>query len=173
MITLRELTREDTVQFRQVRLLGLQESPTAFGGSYEQEAKLSLEDYARRVEGSADQWVIGAFHAEELVGMLGFIRNMGNKAHHKGLIWGVYVVPHFRGQGIARALLAEALERLQSLPGLRRVILTVVTSNVAALQLYKSAGFVCYGEEEEALCVNGTFYSEYLMVKLTTDGQTN
>lgn len=165
MITLRELTGEDAVTFRQVRLRGLQESPTAFGASYEQEEKLPLEEYARRLEGSADKWVLGAFHAEELVGALGFLRNMGNKAHHKGFIWGVYVVPHFRGQGIGRMLLAEALARLEALPGLRRVYLTVVTSNTAAFQLYQSAGFVCYGEEEEALCVDGTFYSEYLMVK--------
>jgi ribosomal protein S18 acetylase RimI-like enzyme len=167
MTSLRLLTKEDIGSFRRVRLLGLHESPTAFGASYAQEEKLPLEELAKRLEGTADRWVIGAFSEQDLIGVIGFIREAGDKSRHKGFIWGMYVVPAFRGKGIGRALFKEALSRIDALPGLRKVSLAVVTSNLQALRLYEKFGFVRYGEEIEALCVDGIFHSEFHMVRRT------
>jgi ribosomal protein S18 acetylase RimI-like enzyme len=167
MKTLRQLTKDDVGSFRRVRLLGLQESPTAFGASYAQEEKLPLEELAKRLEGSADRWVIGAFNGKDLIGVIGFIRQGGDKSRHKGSIWGMYVMPEFRGQGVGRALFEEALGRIDALPGLRKVGLAVVTSNVRALRLYEKFGFVSYGEEIDALWVDGAFHSEFHMVRKT------
>lgn len=164
---LRQLTRDDVAEFRRVRLLGLQESPSAFGASYDQEDKMPVEELAKRLDGTADRWVIGAFE-EDLVGVLGFIRDSGDKSRHKGFIWGMYVVPSFRGRGLGRALFEEALARIDALPGLRSVRLSVATSNQIALRLYEKLGFVRYGEEAEALCVNGVFHAEFHMARRTT-----
>jgi RimJ/RimL family protein N-acetyltransferase len=166
-MTLRQLTRDDVADFRRVRLLGLQESPTAFGASHAQEERIPVEELAKRLSGTRDRWVIGAFEEEELVGVIGFVRDSGDKARHKGFIWGMYVVPPFRGKGIGRALLEEALARVDSLPGLRSVRLSVVTSNPAALRLYEALGFVRYGEEDEALCVDGIFHAEFHLIRQT------
>ena len=62
MTKIRELTKEDVGSFRRVRLLGLQESPTAFGASYAQEEKMPVEELAKRLVGTADRWVLGAFN---------------------------------------------------------------------------------------------------------------
>lgn len=167
MITLRQLTKDDVADFRRVRLMGLQESPAAFGASHAQEEKIPVEELAKRLDGTADRWIIGAFE-KNLVGVLGFIRDSGEKSRHKGIIWGMYVVPSFRGQGAGRALVEEALARIDALPGLRSVRLSVVTSNQVALRLYEKLGFIRYGEEAEALCVNGEFHAEFHMVRRTT-----
>lgn len=166
MITLRQLTNDDVADFRRVRLLGLQESPTAFGASYAQEEKMPIEELAKRLSGTPDRWVIGAFD-EDMIGLLGFMRESGDKFRHKGVIWGMYVTPAFRGRGAARALLKETLARIDVLPGLRSVRLSVVTSNQVALHLYEKSGFVRYGEEADALCVDGTFHAEFHMVRKT------
>lgn len=110
---------------------------------------------------------MGAFEEEDLVGVIGFIRDSGDKSRHKGFIWGMYVVPSSRGRGIGRALFEEALARIDVLPGLRSVRLSVVTSNQVALRLYEKLGFVRYGEEGEALYVDGTFHAEFHMVRRT------
>jgi len=165
MITLRQLTKADAIAFRRVRILGLQESPTAFSANYVQEEEMPGEEWENRLEGSEDRWVIGAFDKADLVGVLGFLRDSGEKSKHKGFIWGMYVVPSFRRKRIGRALVVEALSRIEVLPGLRRVRLSVVASNQGALRLYESLGFVRYGEEEEALCVDGVFHAEFHMVR--------
>lgn len=163
----RLLTKGDVGNFRRVRLLGLEESPTAFGASYAQEEKMPLEELAKRLVGTADRWVLGAFGNGDLVGVIGFIREGGDKTRHKGFIWGMYVVPESRRQGIGRALLEESLRRIDQAPGLFKVSLSVVTTNLRALRLYEKSGFVVYAEEAEALCVDGAFHSELHLARRT------
>ena len=62
--------------------------------------------------------------------MAGFARNLREKSNHKGLIWGVYVRPTFRNQGVARGLLKALLDRSKSQPGLEQIILTVAVDQV-------------------------------------------
>lgn len=65
--------------------------------------------------------------------------------HHiagEGYITNVAVHPDCRRQGVARALLQEALLRWD---GLSRVTLEVRVSNAAAIALYEGLGFVCEG----------------------------
>lgn len=165
MIAVRTLRREDAVLFRQIRLQGLKESPASFGASYAQEEKMPFDFFEQRIELTADIWVIGAFDGQALVGVIGFVRDSGDKSRHKGFIWGMYVVPDCRGKGIGRALFSAAMTRAEEMNGLSRVRLSVVTSNFSAIRLYEQFGFVRYGEELEALCVDGVFHSEYHMAR--------
>ena len=54
------------------------------------------------------------------------------------------VLPAWRRRGLARRLLAAALERLTA-AGTRRLLLEVAEDNVAAQRLYQSAGLVAVG----------------------------
>ena len=74
---------------------------------------------------SGDNYVLGAFADGKLVGTVGFARNTRLKERHKARIWGVFVQEEHRGQGIARRLMAEVLQRAESLAGLEQIILTV------------------------------------------------
>ena len=54
------------------------------------------------------------------------------------------VLPAWRRRGLARCLLAAALERLIA-AGIRRLLLEVAEDNVAARRLYENAGLVAVG----------------------------
>ena len=163
---LRWLTATDAAAFQSLRLDALQEAPSAFGSSYAEEKDEPLHIVAERLSPAPGRGVLGAWVDDQLVGTLGFRRKTSVKQGHQAIIWGVYVAPQQRGQGIAQAMLSEALQFAQQQRGLRQIHLGVTTSNTPALRMYEAAGFRTYGTEPAALCVDGQLLDEYLMVRL-------
>jgi RimJ/RimL family protein N-acetyltransferase len=156
-LRIRVLVPDNAQVFQDLRLEGLQTSPTAFSASYAEEADRPIEAVAQRLraEGST---VFGAFTEDgQLVGVTTLHREPRMKSHHKAFIFGMYVAPEYRGQGIGRALLEAAVSRARQLPGLRQLTLTVVASNQAAYSLYKSCGFETFGLEREAMEIDGNY----------------
>ena len=173
IIQIRPLGPEDFELFWSVRLLALQESPQAFGASYEESKKMAPEEAIRRLKPRDGGFVLGAFvqsasadgaFSPTLVGLAGFVRHDFLKGKHKGMIWGVYVVPEFRGQGVARAVVNTAIEKCRTIEGLEEITLTVSATNEPACNLYKSLGFETYGVEPRALKIDGEYIDEALMV---------
>lgn len=162
-ISIRQLTQDDAQEFFRLRLEALQVSPSSFGASYEDTLEAGLEKLSERLIAKSDAFVLGAFNKDELVGILGFVRNEGSKVQHKGFIWGVYVTSKMRRSGLARRLATEAIRRAQEL-GLEQVHLSVTVSNHNALKLYESLGFQTYGTEPAAIRFGGEMFDEYLMV---------
>jgi ribosomal protein S18 acetylase RimI-like enzyme len=165
-MTIRFLDSGDLTAYRDLRLAALQESPTAFGSSYVEEADLPLTEFADRLRppNKPDNGVIGAFVDDgRLVGVLGFGREYRVKRAHIASIWGMYVSPEFRGQGFGAALLDEAIAHARRLGSVRQIILSVTASNVAAGALYRSRGFERFGMERDALCVDGKYFDEEQM----------
>ena len=165
-MTIRFLDSGDLTAYRDLRLAALQESPTAFGSSYVEEADLPLTEFADRLRppNKPDNGVIGAFVDDgRLVGVLGFAREYRVKRVHIASIWGMYVSPEFRGQGFGAALLDEAIAHARRLGSVRQIILSVTASNVAAGALYRSRGFERFGMERDALCVDGKYFDEEQM----------
>ncbi len=156
---IRQLTASDAAAFRDLRLAGLQESPTAFGSSYAAEKDGTVETFAGII---GRNYLAGAFVDGRLVGVVGFYQLSGEKVSHRGNIWGVYVDPAHRGNGIARLLMEKVLAHAKQV--VKQVHLGVVTENEAALALYKRLGFVSYGIEPKALRIASRFYDENMMV---------
>lgn len=163
---IRALTRADLDAFQRLRRERLEREPRAFAESLAEHDATPLEAVARRLDSSSDdQFVMGAFApGGQLVGMAGFARNMRVKSRHKAVIWGVYVQPTWRNQGVARAMLAKLIERAKANPGLEKIMLTVATDQIAAKRLYASLGFESFGHEKHALKVDGAYVDEDQMV---------
>jgi RimJ/RimL family protein N-acetyltransferase len=161
--TVRILEADDVEAFRTLRLGALQECPTAFSSSYEEECDIPLEQSAKRMAPDRDRVIFGAFDGEQLVGSTGLQREGRRKLAHKAVIWGVYVLPAFRQRGIGRTLLQRALAHAASMPGLRRVILGANAANPAAIALYESVGFEPFGLERGFLLVDGVLHDELHM----------
>lgn len=159
----RRLLPADLRSFRAVRLAALLDEPTAFGASYDEEAALADEVIAGRLEQRPDRGVFGAFEGENLVGIVTLARETMLKLRHKGMIFGMYVAPAARGKGVGRALLANALEFAQAVPGLLQVNLAVNAGNRAAIALYESMGFETYGREPGAMLIDGVLHDELHM----------
>jgi ribosomal protein S18 acetylase RimI-like enzyme len=105
--------------------------------------------------------------AEESDQLLGFIAILGDdlnkKRHSKYIAMGVR--SDFQGKKIGSALM-EAAIHFCSEQNASRIELTVMTTNLKAISLYKKFGFEIEGTRRNSLMVQGHLVDEYLMSKV-------
>ena len=170
-IEIRQLTGRDAAAFQALRLRSLRESPEAFGSSYDEEVSRPLAAVAERLEAArtpTGKIVFGAFANGSLVGVVGCVQESRVKSRHKAVIWGMYVAPEGRGQGVGRALLDRAVLEARAWPNVERIVLSTVERATAARALYRSAGFKVYAREVDAFRQNGrTDTLEYFALELS------
>lgn len=87
---------------------------------------------------------------------------------HNGRL-GMGVLAPWRGQGLGRGLLDQALSVAWG-AGFRRVELEAYASNTAALNLYQSRGFVVEGIKRAMRVLDGRVDDVVLMARPMTDG---
>jgi len=158
MFTVRRLTNSDAADFRSLRLEGLKRHPDAFGASYDEEATYGLDFFADRLKQCS---IFGGLINTDLVGIVGFYTCTGEKAQHKGVLYGLYVQDDARGSGLAGQLVQAVLSHARA--HVEYVQLSVVTSNHHARRFYEKFGFELYGLEPKALKVDGIYLDEALM----------
>ncbi|MEA2887128.1 MAG: hypothetical protein QOD11_1488 [Bradyrhizobium sp.] len=74
---------------------------------------------------------------------------------HRG-VFGVGLLPQFRGQGIGTKLIQTGLAAARAF-GLHRVELTVREHNTGAIELYKKEGFEIEGVQRDAVLIDGAY----------------
>ncbi len=74
------------------------------------------------------------------------------------------MLPEGRGQGVGKALMQELIARAKRLAGLEQLQLAVVTTAVAACNLYRSLCFETYGTAPRSLKMGEQYWDEDLMV---------
>jgi ribosomal protein S18 acetylase RimI-like enzyme len=161
---IRKLTVDDLDALWTLRLQALSDNPEAFGSTYEETMARGKESYRWRLSQEEDIFLLGAFEDESLIGMVGFFREEGMKTRHKGFVVSMYVLPAKRGYGAGRALMQELIARARQIAGLEQLLLAVVTTNHAAIQLYLSLGFTVYGTEPRAMKAGEHYWDEDHMV---------
>ena len=159
----RFLTTADAEAYRKLRLEGLQNNPEAFGSSFEEEKEYPIELFAGRFE-SQGSYTLGVFDHEELVGVATLVQESKLKLKHKAGIFAVYVSPGMRGLGIGKRLMVDAINKAKELKGVEQLILTVVSTNASAKNLYSSLGFEVFGTEQKALKIGQQYFDEDYMV---------
>jgi len=166
---IRFLTADDAREWWRLRAESLNGDPEAFSASAEDPDSLGLEDVKNRLSsGGEDLFIVGGFDDGRLQGMAGFHREQGRKLRHKGRVWGVYVTPKRRGEGIGRKMLEKVLERGAGIEGVEQILLSVATTQTAAVSLYRSLGFESFGCEPGALKIGDRFLDEeYMVLRIT------
>lgn len=166
----RRLTERDAAAFRAVRLRALKEDPASFLASYEEDCRLSVEEFAERLRPlDPHTGVLGAFRDAELVGTVGFYRHAHVKARHRASLWGMYVVPEERGKRVGTHLLDAALGHLRQLKHIEQIELTVVVGAEPARHLYLAAGFDVQGKLARSTRVGDGYFDEEVLILLLGD----
>jgi len=166
--TIQSLSDQQTPQYKALRLQALWLHPEAFLENPKTFEMKSIETITSLMQSARDKggFTLVAMNADgELVGTASLSVGDSEKLAHRGMIWGVYVAPEARGNGVARQLMESVITRATNNPQFKSLHLGVVCSNTKALGLYESLGFTVYGTDVEALNVQGVFLDEYLMVK--------
>lgn len=167
-----ELNSEHARAFQELRLAALRECPSAFASSYEEEHDTPIAAVAERLVARPDRCVLGAWLDSDLIGMVGLRREQERKLSHKAFIWGMYVAPAARRRGIGGRLLAHALARAASMPGVRQINLGVNATNAEAVTLYEAAGFTAFGVERGFMLLDGRLHDEIHMVRTVETAAT-
>jgi ribosomal protein S18 acetylase RimI-like enzyme len=161
-IVIRQLTDDEGALYRAIRLEALTVSADFFGSAYEDEAARDEAWFAAHLAG-APVWA--AFDGDAPIGMAGFNRHVGAKKAHKATLWGMYVAPSARGQGVAESLIQSVLAHAVE-AGCEQVLLTCMRGNDRAVRLYERMGFVQFGVEPHALkTADGAYFDDVHMVK--------
>lgn len=165
-MNIRQLTVDDASDYQELRLFALQESPAAFGSSYEEEVDRPLELVAERLA-DVQNHIFGAFASDgELQGVVTLRRDAHRKSRHKAFIFAMYVAPPYRRRGLGRALLQEAIARASQLD-LSWINLTVNSANASAVSLYHACGFETFGLERDAFRIGHDSYdAAYMTLRL-------
>ncbi len=168
---IRMLTAADAPAFQALRLRALREHPEAFGAAFEEEQATPVEEVAQQLQDSSpERFILGAFLDGRLQGIVGCSHPARAKTRHRAHIWGMYVTPDAAGQGVGRALLAEAVRRTQALPGVEDVVLAVTVGNERARRLYISAGFEPYCVEPRYLKLGDRYFDlEWMILRLSQE----
>jgi GNAT superfamily N-acetyltransferase len=160
--TVRSLTRDDAVAWAALRREALESHPLVYGSSVPDDPVELVDVMLERLASPASV-VLGAFDEATLVGIIGVRRNSGRKEQHKAFIWGLYVTPAARGGGAGALLLRRAVEQARSWTGIEQVQLSVSDAAATARRLYDRQGFLAWGREPRALCLDGECADETYM----------
>lgn len=83
---------------------------------------------------------------------------------HVGCL-GIGILKDYRGCGIGKELLREALSLAQK-KGLKRIELTVREDNKRAIEIYKRFGFLTEGTHQKSVLIDGKYYNQTFMALL-------
>jgi ribosomal protein S18 acetylase RimI-like enzyme len=168
VLEIRPLAAADAAAFRQIRLQAISDSPSAVWPTYEEEAKRTVEETEARILQTAVQVVFGAFIGSTLVGIAGLRREPLEQVKHKAVLWGVFISPGRRREGVARKLFSSVLSFARD-EGVLQIQLCVNTENDRARGLYRSLGFKPFGLEPRAIRIGDRYFDEEHMVLRLAD----
>jgi len=140
---IRGLTEDDWEVLRRIRLMALAESPTAFETMFADAAAWSHERWRERARGSTTSRLFMAYRNGHPAGMAGIYAEDDGSVQ----VISVWVRPEQRRQGVARVLIAAAIEFAVA-AGLSPVLLWVAEGNTAARCLYEELGFRVTGRHK-------------------------
>jgi GNAT superfamily N-acetyltransferase len=148
-LLVRPLAPPDAAAYRALMLDGYARDPQAFTATVDERATLPPAFWEARLApgDTADEIVFGALAGGQLVGALGLAFEQRPKLRHKARLFGMYVAPAARRQGLGRLLVEAALDAARRRDGIVQVQLIVTQGNPAPEALYARCGFEAFGTE--------------------------
>ena len=158
-VEVRRLGADDAAAFSALRREVTRADPVPMGLTFEEELTRTLEGFRAQLSAPVPNAVFGCFIQGELAATAAVSRaGQFPSSHHKMVMWGVFTSPRHRRQGLGRQVVETALQHAFD-NGVHRGNLQGYLPNEPAIVLYKSLGFVEYGVEPEAVCLDGKYHN--------------
>ena len=131
------------------------------------ERRLTTAQAEQLIGNFRDDPASALFVAEDTGGIAGYLIARGDETgrtrHRAYVVIGVH--QRARGKGTGTVLFRQ-LDGWARECGLRRLELTVMTENEAAVALYRKMGFQVEGVKRDSLVIDGRYVDEYYMAKI-------
>ena len=161
----REITSTEGQDYFKLRVQSEIEYPEFVGFNAEKELESGADKIGEILSNypSNGTIVFGGFRNNKLIGVTALSRRLSPKYLHKAFMWGMYVLPDFRGTNAAKLLMQTAIDWASNHPEVIAITLQVTLSNVRGQRFYKRFGFNIFGTESNAICASGEFHGVYYM----------
>lgn len=146
-------------EFRDLRLFALKTEKFSFLTTYEEDNKNKSSDWKRKMDTTIFAEVNG-----KLVGMAAYFFATKKRVRHIADILAVYVLPEFRGEGIAQKLFDYIIKECKK-NKIKKIELEVFENNLSAKKFYLKNGFKVVGKLKNEFLVDGKYYDEIMMEK--------
>jgi GNAT superfamily N-acetyltransferase len=136
---LEQISTNNILAFKTVRLQALQDSPAAFGSTYARESQFLDAEWLKRAANMNGEKGIGylAVDDESPCGIVGAFANVVS----------MWVAPAHRRTGVG-SFLISAVQTWTRTCGVRTLRLMVTSNNSAAIEFYKRMGYSMTGNTE-------------------------
>jgi ribosomal protein S18 acetylase RimI-like enzyme len=147
VITLEPITTRNVAAFKEVRLRALQDTPSAFGSTYEREVRLTGAEWTQRAARWNGEKGIGFLAMDGSVpcGIAGSFLDEADPT--RAQLISMWTAPTHRRRGIGR-LLVEEIAAWARDRGATVLQLMVTSSNQPAMSFYERLGFTRTGRTE-------------------------
>jgi GNAT superfamily N-acetyltransferase len=148
----------------QLRLRALAEDPDAFDQTVADARSKGVAPMAALVALSRQGRELILFGELDgvLSGLLFVSRSRRPRSGHRARLWGMWVAPQARGQGLGAALVTRAVQWCRD-EGVEMVDLWVVTDHRGAIRLYERCGFRICGTTRDGMRWQGLPQDEHQM----------
>jgi RimJ/RimL family protein N-acetyltransferase len=160
-VQIRQLSSADVVAFLALRARALFEEPERFRVTTLDDQNMGVAFWQNRL--NTDR-VYGVVEQEQLIGVGGLSRFVGEKLSHKGLIWGMFIAKEARGTQASHLLMTALIDGAKGY--VTHVQLTLMADNARARSYYERHGFVLYGVEPQSVLTPNGLADEALMYRL-------
>jgi len=137
----RVLNANDRNAFRAIRLEALKNDSNLLGPSYEEENKLTDNQWCQRCTETNDSCFFGLFDKDQLIGIMSAKKWDGDK-EERTVLWGsVYLKPEYRGRKIAEKLYKTRLEWTKRNPNqFKRAVFFIHEANIRSREIHEKQG---------------------------------
>ncbi len=141
-LDLRELTADDWAALRDLRLHALRSELGLFFKHPDEEAERTDEEWRALARGDDTHQLFGLFEGERLVGMTGIFTDRDLDPSGRTAGFGMsYILPEFRGRGLAARFYEARLAWVRARPRFERVTVGHRRSNDASRRSIEKFGF--------------------------------
>jgi ribosomal protein S18 acetylase RimI-like enzyme len=136
-VQLVRVDESNALEYKEIRLAMLLDSPRSFAMTHAQELLKSDDDWRARTHTSST-WMARVDGARAGAATMYVDPEL---PEGEALLVAMWVDPAFRGRGVGDALIGQVVDEARA-QGIRRLQLDVVTDNAPAVRLYERLGFV-------------------------------